>query len=171
MRLNLTQDPEWYMLVPEAGIRVLADAATASIFDDAREDPRLLALKPDVPENAEDLESFEIDKAAATKMSRALALIIAEQVIVDWEGVEDANGGKAPVTPEYIGAFLEHNVAADAWVPKYMTRWMTIQKAVAEEKKDSAPSLTGTTAAARNTAQRARQSAKAAPAKKTARKA
>ncbi|PZX04487.1 hypothetical protein [Celeribacter halophilus] len=171
MRLNLKNGPEWYDLIPGAGVRVLAEPATTAIMDAAKEDPRLATLAEDVASEVDDLEGTAIDPASATKLSRVLSLVIAEQVIVDWEGVEDAKGGKAPVTAEYIAAFLEHPAAADAWLIKYLNKFLTVQAEVAEEKKDSARSQTGTTGAARNTAKRAPRSAKTARAKKTTRKA
>ena len=164
MRLDLSLEPKWYDLIPEAGIRVLADPAVTDIMDAAREDERLLALAGD------EALSEVIEPGKATRLARVLSLVIAQQVIRDWEGVEEEAGVKAKLTPDYIEAFLRHPQVADAWLLYYMQYWLQVDKDILEEKNGSAPLLSGTSAAAQTIAARAPVNARTARKSKTSRK-
>lgn len=133
MRLDLSLEPKWYDLIPEAGIRVLADPAVTDIMDAAREDERLKDLAGDeaLPE--------ALEPGKASKLARILSLVIAEQVIRDWEGVEDEIGTKAKLTPDHIAAFLRHPQVADAWLLYYMQHWLQVGEIITSEKTSLRP--------------------------------
>ncbi|SDR39882.1 hypothetical protein [Pseudovibrio sp. Tun.PSC04-5.I4] len=164
MRLDISLEPKWYDLIPEAGIRVLADPAVTDIMDTARDDERLKDLAGDeaLPE--------VLEPGKASKLARILSLVVAEQVIRDWEGVEDEAGTKAQLTPDHIAAFLRHPQVADAWLLYYMQHWLQVGETITSEKNVSAPLLNGTSVAAPSIAVRAQANAKTARSGKTSRK-
>lgn len=165
MRLNLKPGVETYTLFAGAdgvpAITIDADPALTSVIEDAKADASLLEYADEMRGMVEtgDEISAEFIKSRG-RFGVLLAKAIARQVIVGWSGVEDADGSPAPVSPDRVDAFLDVPAIYDAFTMVYLGRWLTLQA----EKNASAPSPTGTSAAARNTAGRARKSAKNAPA-------
>lgn len=168
MRLHLKPGIDSYVLIePTAestGVIIRARPAITDVIEQAIADPAILALGEDAREQIEG-EDGQVDPDMIRSQRRVglvFAKAIARAVIEEWEGIEDPDGKPAPVTPDRIDAFLDHKVLYDAFTEKYLARWLTVQA----EKNDSAPSLTGTSAAAHPTAQRARAGAKSAPKRK-----
>ena len=90
LRLDLTAEPRWLDL--GHGVRLRVAPLTTALMVAARSDAAVEAL----PETASDEE-------------RALvfAKAIARRAVTEWEGVGDADGNPAPVTPAGIDALLE----------------------------------------------------------------
>ena len=95
LRLNLAREPWWLDLGHDVRIRV--EPLTTALMVAARSDPAVRGL----PEGTGDDE-------IAVVFGKALA----ERAILDWEGVGDAKGKPAPVTPEAIAAVFATNFAA-----------------------------------------------------------
>lgn len=141
IRLELNPSPEWVELLD--GVRVRAMPAGSAVMAAARYDPGVAAITEETTQEAAAL---------------AFAKAVAKQTILDWEGVEGADGAPAPVTPEHIDAFLDVYPIFEAWQTRYMARWLGLEL----EKNGSAPSPSGTSEGAPNTAPRARRGAKGA---------
>lgn len=173
MRLHLKPGVDSYVLIdPTAdstGVIIKARPALTEVIEDAKSDPSILDLGEDLRdliENEDGTVNPDLLRSQR-KVGLLFAKSVARAVIAEWEGLEDPDGKPAPVTPDRIDAMLDHPVLYDAFTAKYLARWLTVQA----EKNDSAPSLTGTSAAARPTARPARRAAKSAPKKRTNRKA
>ncbi|CUA90395.1 hypothetical protein Ga0061061_11281 [Chelatococcus sambhunathii] len=125
IRLNLSREPSWLDL--GHGVRVRVAPLTTALMAAARSDAMVAAL----PEGA----SNEI---IAVTMAKALARL----VVLEWEGVGDAEGDPAPVTPEGIDALLDILPIFEAFQLRYVSRGLLLEA----EKNDSAPSPSGTSA-------------------------
>lgn len=181
MRLNLSPSVQRYLLVPQdpkktndqtdPGIAIHARPALSSIMEDAKADKSLLDFADEIRGMIEEGEAgSQITPAmmrSRGKVGLLFAKALARLVIESWEEVEDPDGSAAPVTADRIEAFLDHPVIYDAFTARYLSRWMTVE----QEKNDFAPSPTGTSVAAPNTAKRAPGAAKSAPKRSTRRKA
>ena len=135
IRLNLTAAPEWLDLAP--GLRLLVGPLTTALMVAARADPAIEAL----PEGA-------MQEALALAMAKA----VARRAVLDWEGVGDAMGTIVPVTPEGIDALLEIWPVFEAFQTMYVAKGLILDA----EKNVSAPSPTGPSAVATDTARPAR---------------
>jgi len=125
IRLNLSREPSWLDL--GHGVRVRVAPLTTALMAAARSDAMVAAL----PEGA----SNEI---IAVTMAKALARL----VVLEWEGVGDAEGDPAPVTPDGIDALLDILPIFEAFQLRYVSRGLLLEA----EKNDSAPSPSGTSA-------------------------
>ena len=144
IRLNLTATPEWLDLAP--GLRLLVGPLTTALMVSARADPAIEAL----PEGAS-------QEALALAMAKA----VARRAVLDWEGVGDELGQPLAVTPEGVGALLEIWPVFEAFQTQYAARGLILDA----EKNVFAPSPTGPSAVATDTARPARPArAPAAPA-------
>jgi hypothetical protein len=141
LRLNLAREPHWLDL--GLGVRVQVEPLTTALMVAARSDPALRSL----PEGTSDDE-------IAVVFARALA----ERAILDWEGVGDAEGNPAPVTPDGIAALLDIWPIFEAFQLAYVAKGLELDA----EKNASAPSPTGSTAGAKAIARPARKRAKTA---------
>lgn len=153
LRLNLKAEPRWLEMVP--GVRFLVAPASSTVMGRARD--------------AESVQSLFADEnvPSETEVTMALAKEVGALTIEAWEGVVDeATGKPLPVTPETIAAALEVFPIFQAFQLQHVAQGLVL----AEEKNGSAPSPTGTSAAARNTARPVRGAAKSAPAKSTSRR-
>lgn len=141
IRLNLTVEPRWIELLP--GLRLQVLPVTTAIMASARSDPGL----DDLRENIE-------HEVLAVVMAKA----VARRVVLAWEGVGDEAGKPLAITPEGIDALL------DLWpvFEVFQSAVLGPHLLLGAEKNVSAPSPTGTTAAARITAKAARKPAKTA---------
>ncbi len=90
LRLNLARKPYWLDL--GLGVRVKVEPLTTALMVASRSDPVVRSL----PEGTSDDEIAVI-----------FGRVLAERAILDWEGVGDAEGNPAPVTPESIAALLD----------------------------------------------------------------
>lgn len=186
MRLNLKPTIERYEIFAESkvipagktekdaivypAVAFMARPALTEVMENAKADDAII-------EHAEEiralLDAEEQGTADLSAMIRAkgragvlLSKAIARAVIESWEGIEDPDGSPAPVTPDRIDAFMDVPEIYNRFTEVYLARWLVVQY----EKNASAPSPTGTSAAAKPIARRARGSAKPAPAKRTPRK-
>jgi hypothetical protein len=142
IRLNLTATPEWLDLAP--GLRLLVGPLTTALMVSARADPAIESL----PEGAS-------QEALALAMAKA----VARRAVLDWEGVGDAMGQPTPVTPEGIDALLEIWPVFEAFQTMYVAKGLILDA----EKNVSAPSPTGPSAGATDTARPAKLPAPTAP--------
>ena len=141
LRLNLAREPSWLDL--GHGVRIRVEPLTTALMVAARSDPAVRGL----PEGTGDDEIAVIfGKALATR------------AILDWEGVGDAKGKPAPVTPEAIAALLDIWPIFERFQMGYVARGLELEL----EKNASAPSPTGSTAGAKATARPARKRARTA---------
>ena len=142
IRLNLTATPQWLDLAP--GLRLFVGPLTTALMVSARADPAIEAL----PEGAS-------QEALALMMAKA----VARRAVLDWEGVGDAMGQPTPVTPEGIDALLEIWPVFEAFQTMYVAKGLVLDA----EKNVSAPSPTGRSAGATDTARPAKLPAPTAP--------
>jgi len=141
LRLDLTAEPRWLDL--GYGVQLRAAPLTTALMVASRSDAAVEAL-PD----------------AATDEERALvfAKAIARRAVSEWEGVGDADGNPAPVTPEGVDALLEVWPIFEAFQAIYVSKGLLLDA----EKNVSAPSPTGTSAGATATARPVRKAAQTA---------
>jgi hypothetical protein len=127
LRLDLTSEPRWLDL--GHGVRLRVAPLTTALMVASRSDAAVEVL-PDT----------------ATDEERALvfAKAIARRAVTDWEGVGDADGDPAPLTPEGIDALLEVWPIFEAFQAVYVSKGLLLDA----EKKRSALSPTGTSAGA-----------------------
>lgn len=150
LRLNMTGERRWYDMAP--GVRFLLSPCTSTVLGMARE--------------ADSVQVLIESEASETELTVALAKEVAYLTVEDWEGVGDAAGKAIPVSPEAISAALDVPMIFQKFQIEFVGHGLML----ADEKNGSAPSPTGTSAAAGNTARPARAAAKSAPAKSTSRK-
>ena len=131
IRLDLNREPAWLDLAP--GVRVLVEPLTTALMMAARSDPGVEGL----PETA-------TDEDRALALGRALGRL----AIRDWEGVGDADGAPIPPTPEAITALLDLWPLFEAFQLRYVAKGLILE----QEKNASAPSPSGTSAGATDTA-------------------
>ena len=142
IRLSLTATPQWLDLAP--GLRLLVGPLTTALMVSARADPAIEAL----PEGA----TQEV-------LALAMAKAIARRAVLDWEGVGDNMGQPLSVTPEGIDALLEIWPVFEAFQTQYVAKGLILDA----EKNASAPSPTGPSAVATDTARPAKLPAPTAP--------
>ena len=142
IRLNLTATPQWLDLAP--GLRLLVGPLTTALMVSARADPAIEALP---------------DGATQEALALAMAKAVARRAVLDWEGVGDAMGTRVHVTPEGIDALLEIWPVFEAFQTMYVAKGLIL----VAEKNVSAPSPTGPSAVATDTARPAKLPAPTAP--------
>ena len=142
LRLNLASEPEWLDLCH--GVRVRVVPCTSAIMAAAR--------------GSDTVEALVAAGASEAELALALAKAMAGIAIIDWEGVGDADGNAAPVTPAGIDALLEVWPIFEAFQAIYVSKGLLLDA----EKNVSAPSPTGTSAGATATARLAAKRARTA---------
>jgi hypothetical protein len=142
IRLNLTATPQWLDLAP--GLRLLVGPLTTALMVSARADPAIEALP---------------ERATQEALALAMAKAVARRAVLDWEGVGDDAGNVVPVTPEGIDALLEIWPVFEAFQTQYVAKGLILDA----EKNVSAPSPTGPSAVATDTARPARALVQTAP--------
>ena len=135
IRLDLASEPRWLDL--GHGVRVKAAPLTSAILIAAREDPAVRELP---------------EEASVGERSLVFCKAVARRVILDWEGVGDAEGAAIAPTAEGIDALLDLYPLFQAWEVGYVGKGL----ALSAEKNASAPSPNGTSAGATATARPAR---------------
>ncbi|KPQ06199.1 MAG: XdhC and CoxI family [Rhodobacteraceae bacterium HLUCCA12] len=161
LRLNIKNEPRW--LDCGHGVRLQLKPATSSIMVAARRDPMVRELLPDTG-SEDEVEAIptEVQDALAVAMARA----VARRCVIGWEGVGDEDGNPIPEpTPEGIDALID----VPGIFEVFQNRFLGPAMLLVTEKNGSAPSPSGTSAAVRTTARRARSNAKPAPKPKTRR--
>lgn len=131
IRLNLTAVPQWLDLAP--GLRLQVAPLTTALMVSARADPAIEALP---------------DNASQEEMALCMAKAVARRAVLDWEGVGDDAGDAIPVSPEGIDALLDIWPVFEAFQTQYVARGLMLDA----EKNVSAPSPTGPSAGATDTA-------------------
>jgi len=144
LKLDLSNKPAWLDL--GHGVRVLLGPLTTAMMVAARNDPAIMALPEDTP-----------DEESALAFAKALA----RNAMLDWEGVGDVDGHNIPVSPEAIDALLDVWPLFEAFQTDYVAKGLVLD----QEKNVSAPLPTGSSAGVGNIAKRARKPAK--PARKS----
>jgi hypothetical protein len=142
IRLNLSREPSWLDLGHDVRVRVAP--LTTSLMAAARSDPAVAAL----PEGVS-------NETIAVTMAKALARL----VVLEWEGVGNAEGDPVPVTPEGIDALLDILPIFEAFQLRYVSKGLLLEA----EKNGSAPSPNGTSAGATSIADPAAAPAANAP--------
>ena len=141
-RLNLTPDLEWIDLPRD--VRVQVQPVTTALIYAARRDPAIAALPADADQ-----------ELVALVMGQSIARL----AIVAWEGVGDAEGNPIDPSPEAVTELM------NIWPICRAFNKQIVEPAFDQEseKKGSAPSPSGSSAAARDTAKDAGTSAPNAP--------
>ena len=142
LRLDLSREPRRVELLP--GVTLELAPLTTAAMTAAQTDPAVLGL----PEDTTDAET-----------ALAVAKALARRLVLDWEGVGDADGAPIPVSPEAVDALLDLWPAFEAFQAKVVAKALLLDA----EKNASAPSPNGATAGATATAPRARRAARTAP--------
>lgn len=140
IRINPHREPTWFELLP--GVRVKVAPVTTAVMMAARRDEAVRA-------------AAEGDEAG---VEIAVGKALARLTIVDWEGVADEAGQPVAVTPEGIGHLLDIWPVWLAWASQVLATFVAMDA----EKNASAPSPTGSSARAQDTAPDATASAKTA---------
>ena len=135
IRLNLTAAPAWLTFAP--GLRLQVAPLTTALMVSARADPAIEALP---------------DTATQEELALAMAKAVARRAVLDWEGVGDDAGDAVPVSPEGIDALLEIWPVFEAFQTQYVAKGLILDA----EKNVSAPSPTGPSAVATDTARPAK---------------
>ena len=141
-RLNLTPDLEWIDLPRD--VRVQVQPVTTALIYAARRDPAIAALPADADQ-----------ELVALVMGQSIARL----AIVAWEGIGDAEGNPIDPSPEAVTELM------NIWPICRAFNKLIVEPAFDQEseKKGSAPSPSGSSAAARDTAKDAGNSAPNAP--------
>ena len=142
IRLNLSNRPEWLDLLP--GLRVLVAPLTTALMVSARADPMIDGLS---------------ETSSQEDMALAMAKAVARRALLDWEGVGDEDGNLVPVSPAGIDALLEIWPVFEAFQTLYVAKGLILDA----EKNVSAPSPTGPSVGATDTARPAKLPALIAP--------
>jgi hypothetical protein len=140
LRLDLDRAPAWLALAP--GVRVLAEPVSTSL---------MIAARAEVARHVADDSDRET-------LGLAMAKALGRLAIREWEGVGDADGHPAPVTPEGVDALMGVPGVFEAFQARVMGPAMLI----VAEKNASAPSPSGTTAGAGTIARPAKARARTA---------
>lgn len=159
MRLNLNPGIQPYRLFDGQEIIVHCRPALTEVIEAAKADAELLEMFKDLRDDASLSENMKAVKNGGeitpellrTQGSFGVLFVkaIAREVIESWEGIEDPDGSPAPVTPDRINSLLDLSPVHDAFVLKYLNKWLLLQT----EKNDSAPSPIGISGVAPNTAE------------------
>jgi len=139
LKLDLSNKPAWLDL--GHGVRILLGPLTTAMMVAARNDPAIMALPEDAP-----------DEESALAFAKALA----RNAALDWEGVGDADGNVIPVSPEAIDALLDIWPLFETFQTDYVCKGLVLD----QEKNVSPPLPSGCSAGAGTTAKRVRKSAK-----------
>ncbi|KFI32645.1 hypothetical protein CG51_00770 [Haematobacter missouriensis] len=142
IRLNLSYEPRWFDL--GAGLRLQLAPITTAIMAAARSDIAGSEASEDMAQEA---------------LAMIMAKAVARRVILDWEGVGDADGNSVPVTADGIDALLDIWPVFEAFQRDCLAPHLMLE----QEKNASAPSPTGSSAAAIPIAPSAPGSAQTAP--------
>ena len=142
IRINLSPEPQWFEL--GHGVRLQLLPLTTALMVATRSDAAVQDLAAD---------------ASNDTRAAIFATALARRAIVDWEGVGDEDGNVLEITPEGIDALLSLWPIFEAFNLLYVSRGMLLDA----EKNGSAPSPTGTSAAAIATARPVKRNARTAP--------
>ena len=134
IRLDLKREPHWLDL--GHGVRVHVRPCTTALMMAARAEAQRSAM-PSTNETQ-----------AVGERTAALVKALGRLGIQEWQGVGDAAGEPAPITPESVDALLDLWPMAEAFERLYLAPALLLD----DEKNASRPSADGTSAAGRLTA-------------------
>lgn len=161
LRLNLEARPKRLDLGHDVVVHVLP--LSTAVMSAARRDPQvqavLKAMSQDELDAIATASDAELVVGNKEDLGIAMARALARRVITAWEGVGDEDGNPVDVTPERVDALLDLWAMFEAFQQKYMAAAGLVEA----EKNGSAPSPSGTTAGATDTAKPAQTSARSAP--------
>lgn len=132
IRLNLNPEPVWLDIVP--GVRFRVAPINTALISAAQQQPEMKGLALD---------------ATREQAALAMAKAIGSLAILEWEGVADADGYPLAPTPQTIGAVLDLYPVFEAFQIGYVAKGLLLES----EKNVSAPSPSGTSEGATDTAQ------------------
>ncbi len=141
IRLDLSPEPQWLDL--GHGVRLKLLPLTTALMVATRSDTVVQDLAAD---------------ASNDTRAAVFAAALARRAVVDWEGVGDADGTVIAISPEGIDALLSLWPIFEAFNLRYVSRGMLLDA----EKNGSAPSPTGTSVGATDTARPAAPNARTA---------
>ena len=134
IRLDLKREPHWLDL--GHGVRLHVRPCTTALMMAARAEVQRAPV------------SSANDFQAAGERTATLVKALGRLVVQAWEGVGDADGEPAPLTPEGVDALLDLWPMADAFERLYLGPALLLD----DEKNASAPAPNGTSAAGRDIA-------------------
>ena len=129
IHLDLNPEPHWLDL--GHGVRVHVRPCTTALMMAARASAQRSAI------------SSTDDAQAAGERTAALVKALGRLGIQEWQGVGDAEGEPAPITPESVDAFLDLWPMAEAFERLYLGPALLLD----DEKNVFAPAPNGTSAA------------------------
>jgi hypothetical protein len=106
IRLDLKREPHWLDL--GHGVRLHVKPCTTALMMAARAEAQRAAI------------SSASDSEAAGIRSAALIKALARLAVLDWQGIGDATGNAAPVTPESVDALMDLWPIASAFESAYL---------------------------------------------------
>jgi hypothetical protein len=137
IRLDLKREPHWLDL--GHGVRLHVRPCTTALMMAARAEVQ----RATVP--------YQNETQAAGERTAALVKALGRLGIQEWEGVGNADGKPAPLTPKGIDALMDLWPMAEAFERKYLAPALLLD----EEKNASRPVPSGTSAAGPSTAEAA----------------
>jgi len=146
IRLDLKREPHWLDL--GHGVRLHVRPCTTALMMAARAEAQRAAT------------SSTSDSEAAGIRTAALIKALARLAVLDWEGVGDAAGNVAPVTPESVDALMDLWPIASAFENAYLGPALLLDT----EKNALGPAPNGTSAAGPSIAPTAPDSIEPVPA-------
>src|SRR6056297_3133943 len=105
LKLDLSREPRRVELLP--GVTLELAPLTTSAMTAAQTDPTLL----DLPEDATDAETALV-----------VAKTLARRIVLDWEGVGDADGAPIPASPAAVDSLLDLWPAFEAFQAKVVAK-------------------------------------------------
>lgn len=154
IRLGLPREPRWLDL--GNGVRILARpittalyrAATATALRKATQVAEESGLIEDVGGSIHDLPPLDRDGIEGVRQQLML-VALAQHAVAEWQGISDADGNPAAVTPASVAAFIrDFPLHATRFEAAYLREIADL----AAEKNGSGAAPSGTTAAAPATA-------------------
>jgi hypothetical protein len=166
IRLNLRREPYWIDLA-ERGVRFRVIPLTSALASSAHSRAQRIIgeLKADFERREEagistaDLPDLEDPDISAGFYSEVFNVSLGRFAIQEWDGVADADGAPAPVSPENIQALMQLPLIGNEFVQAYMKP----QELLTTEGNGSKPALNGTTVAGKTTAEPAGETGSPAP--------
>jgi hypothetical protein len=147
IRLDLSAaKPRWVEVAP--GVRLHVLPVDTPVVLRAQNSPELRQRVAEAGEGA----------GRDPEIALAVAKIVAQSVVLDWEGIGDADGKPIKPTPEGIAALLDLPPVYTAFEREVLAPAMIL----ADEKNASAPLPTGSSARAPRTAKTAAKPARSA---------
>ncbi len=127
IRLNLSPGPRRVELLP--GLILVVAPVTTAVMAAARADGGMAGLDEASPRE---------------ELAVAMAKALARRVVLDWEGVGNAEGKPLPVTPEGVDALMDLWPIFEAFQREVLAQFLLLES----EKNGSAPLPNGISAGA-----------------------